>query len=95
MLQRVLEARIRNTAVLHSMHEGFEGRRLHIGVAAADQNAVAAGGYRLHGGVGNGIRLRDRLHFQVIAQDDALIAQLVPKNALHDVGRERGRPLFV
>ena len=66
-----------------------------VDMAGADQQTVAAGGNRLHGGIRHRVGRRDRFHFEVIAEDDALETQLVAQQVVHDAARQRRRPVLV
>ena len=77
------------------VNQRLERGGLNVDIAAADQETVAAGGDRLDGGVRHRIRPGDGLHLQVVAQDDALVTELVAQQRMDDAWRQRGRLLFV
>ena len=75
------------------MDERLEGGGLRVVVAAADQHAVAAGGNRADRRVGHRVAPGNRLHLEVVAQDDALVAQLLAQHADDARRQRRGRVL--
>src|SRR5262245_19631701 len=84
-LQRVVDARKPQASVFDGMDDGFERCGLRVVVAAADEDAVAAGGKREDSRRGNGMVIRNRLHLEIVAEDDALETELFPKQIVHDV----------
>src|SRR4029077_4833634 len=64
-------------------------------VRAADEHTVAAGRDRLYSRVRNGIRIGNRFHFQVVAQDDAVEIELLAQEAANDRRRQRRGLLLV
>src|SRR6188474_2114084 len=88
--QRIFDPLVRDAPVLHRVNQRLECCRLHVGLAAAHEQRIAAGHNGLYRRLGNFVRLRDRLHLEIVAQNDAAIAELVAQDGLNDPGRERG-----
>ena len=82
-------------SVFHGVHQRLERRRLLIVVSAADQHAVAARLDGQHGGRRNRVLVGDRLHLEIVAQDDAVVAKLLAQQTRDDAARQRRRPLLV
>ena len=91
--QRVVDPGNRDPILFDGMDERFEGGGLRIVVAAADQHAVAAGRDRADRRVGHRVAPGNRLHLEIVAQDDALVAQLLPQHADDARRQRRGRVL--
>ena len=84
LVERVLETLVGNSVLLDGVDERFKRRGLHIDIAAADEETVASSRDGFDGGLRDGVRLRDRLHLQVVAEDDAWESELVTEQRLHD-----------
>ena len=94
-LQRVLDAPVRQPAVLHGVDQRFERRRLLVVASAADQHAVAARFDGEHRGRRHRVLVGDGLHLEIVAQDDPVVAQLLAKQPRHDAAGQGGRTLLV
>ena len=101
-LECVLDATVRNPAILNGMHKRLEGCRLDVDVVVrvarevpANQHAVATGGDGLHGGIRDAVILRQRLHLEVVAEDDAIEAEFVAEEVEDNAARQRGRLLLI
>src|SRR5947209_8590766 len=70
-LERILDARERQTFGFYRADEGLERPRLRIVVRAADEDAVAARLDREDRRLGDGVGVGDRFHLEVVAEDDA------------------------
>ena len=77
------------------MDQRLERRCLRVMIAAADEHAVAAGLDREYGGRRNGIRVRNRFHFQVVGENDALVPELLAEQIRHHVSGQRSGTLLV
>ena len=82
-------------SLFDGVDERLERGGLRVVVAAADQHAVAAGLDRQHRRGGHRVAAGDRLHLEIVAQDDALVAQLLAQEARDDAPRQRRRPRLV
>ena len=78
----ILETFVGNLLLFDGVNQRLQRLRLHLDVAAADQQLVAPGRNRADSRVGNRVRLRDRFHLEIVAEDDTLIAQLVAQQRL-------------
>src|SRR5262245_62658722 len=90
-LQRVFDARQWQAFLFDRVDERFERRGLRIVIAAADERAVATGLDRHHGGGRYGVRRRDRLHLQIVAENHAIEWQLAAQYLSDDAPGQRGR----
>ncbi len=96
--QGVLQPFVRNPSVLDGVNERLERRHLHVDVTAAPDTAdhhLAAGSNRLHGRIRHRVGRGDRLHLEIVAEDDALETQLVAQQVVDDAARQRRRLLLV
>src|SRR5262245_8936449 len=90
-LQRVLDARQWQAFLFDRVDERFERGGLRIVIAAADERAVAAGLDRHYGGGRYGIRRRDGLHLQIVAENHAVEWQLAAQHVGDDAPGQRRR----
>ena len=75
--------------VLDRSHERFERRGLRLVVAAADQHAVTAGLDREDGRRRDRVLGGNRFHLEIVAEDDAVVLQLVAQQVGHHAARQR------
>jgi hypothetical protein len=84
--ERLVDPRAADLAGLHRSDERLECCRLHGDVAAADEQSVAPGADGLHGSDRNRHAGADRLHLQIVAQNDARKSEFVAQQRLYDRG---------
>src|SRR5687767_5891823 len=98
-LERSLDPLERQALVLDSMDQRFGRDALQLDVGglttAAYQQGIAAGGNGFHRRLSWRVRVRYRLHLQIVRHNDAGEAELVPQDALNNFWRQRGGPFFV
>ena len=91
----LFDVREREALLFDRVDQRLERRELEVGIAAADEHAIAAGGDRLDARLRHRPPRRDRLHLHVVGEDDAVEVQLVAQDVGDDAARQRGGPLRV
>ena len=76
-------------------NQGLERRCLHIVIARTDEHAVATGGNGLHGRLRHRSLGGERLHLEVVTENDTLESEFFTKQTGDDALRERRGSLFV
>ena len=93
--QRIFHPPERQALLLNRVNQRLQGRRLRVVAAAADEDPVAAGLNGQDSRSRDLVVVRDGLHLEVVAQDDAVEPELLAKQSSDDVSRQRGGPAFV
>ena len=93
--QGVLNSGRTDFGALDRLDHCLEHGRLQFDVAAANQQSIAPGVDRLDCRRGHRHASADRLHLEVVAQNDPLVSKFGAQQTLDDGGRQRCRTFLV